>query len=121
MTDVVRRAVVLLVLGVVERRGGSAPVELRAAGDRALAYLAALLVMARGVVDVGGVELVGAAREPMTWQDVRAAWAVVSDYVTTVHEGPTWRQSVARLEGVGLAELAALWGVELGGSADRDR
>lgn len=121
MTDVVRRAVVLVVCAVVERRGGSAAVELRAAGDRALAYLAALLVMARGVVDVGGVELVGAAREPMAWQDVRAAWAVVSDYVTTAHEGAAWRQSVARLEGVGLAELAALWGVELGGSADRDR
>ena len=121
MTDALRRAVVLVVLGVVERRGGSAGVELRGGADRALAYLAALLSMRRSVVDLAAVELVGSAREPLTWQDVRAAWSLVGDHAADAHPGDAWRSTVARLVAVGLAELAALWGVELGGSADRDR
>lgn len=120
MTDVLRRAVALLVLGVVERRAVVVG-ELRAAADRVLAYLAALLVMARAAVELGAVELVGAAREALAWQDLRAAWATVGAHAAGAHEGDAWRRAVERLEGVGLVELAALWGVELGGSADRDR
>jgi hypothetical protein len=114
VTDVLRRAVALVVLGVVERRAVVVG-ELRAAADRVLAYLAALLVMARAAVELGAVELVGAARESLAWQDLRAAWATVGAHAAGAHEGDPWRRAVERLEGVGLVELAALWGVELGG------
>ena len=120
MSDVLRRAVALLVVAVVERRAVVA-VELRAAADRALAYLAALLSMARVGVELGAVVLVGVAREELGWQDARAAWATVGAHTAAAHEAETWRRAVGRLQDVGLAELAALWGVELGGSADRDR
>lgn len=120
MNDLVRRAVAMVVVGVVERRSVVA-VELRAAADRALAYLAALLSMARVGVELGGLVLVGAAREGFAWPDLRAAWATVGEHAAGAHEGQSWRRTVARLVDVGLAELAALWGEELGGSADRDR
>lgn len=121
MSDVLRRAVALLVVGVVERRAAVVAVELRAAADRVLAYLAALLSMARVGLELGAVVLVGVAREELGWQDARAAWATVGAHTAAAHEAETWRRAVGRLQDVGLAELAALWGVELGGSADRDR